>query len=224
MPDHRTALRQYFEKRVDCYAQAYFGEKRAGLRNTIYRLAWFPLRLTFTYTIRYLHTLKPQRVLDVGCGNGVYALESERLGAYVTGLDSCEAMIKAAGDLLKKSSAGNRVELVCADYLEWADKTGGLYDVVLAIGLLDYTERPDVYLDSFRRLAQDSIITFPARSIFAAFGNMVYRKYGIRGYSYSPKKIDRLLQQAGLHTVHFKKIFPSTYWVHARRTSSPPTP
>jgi 2-polyprenyl-3-methyl-5-hydroxy-6-metoxy-1,4-benzoquinol methylase len=219
MPDDRRAIREYFEKRVDCYSQAYFGQQRTNLRNTVYRLVWFPLRLTLRYTMQYLSQMQPRRVLDVGCGNGVYSLELARLGAYVTGLDSCEAMIKAAGDLMKKSSAVDRVELVCADYLDWVGNREGKYDVVLAIGMLDYTEKPDQYLASFRHMAQDSVITFPAKSVFAALGAILYRRYGIKGYSYSRKKIDRLLQQAGLQMVHFKKVFPSTYWVHARRKS-----
>lgn len=221
MPEGRTAIQEYFEKRVDCYSQAYFGKQRTDLRRTIYRLAWFPLRLIFEYTTRYLSQMRPQRVLDVGCGNGVYSLELARLGAYVTGLDTCEAMIRAAEDLMKEYLADDRAELVCADYLDWAGNREGEYDVALAIGLLDYTEKPDQYLTSFRHMAQDIIITFPAKSVFAALGNVVYRKHGIKGYSYSRKEIDRLLQQAGLQMAHFKKIFPNTYWVHARRLIRP---
>lgn len=213
-----TTLQAYFEKRVDCYEQAYFGKRETDLRKMIYRLAWFPLRSIFKYTMEYVGRLKPLRILDVGCGNGVYSVELGRRGAMVTGIDNCEGMIDAAGDLVERYSVGNRVSLVCADYMDWAGYREEGYDALLAIGVLDYAERPDHYLASFRRMAPESIVTFPARSLFTALGSIVYRKHGIRCYSYSRKEIDRLLQQTGLQAVHFEKIVPSTYWVHVKRT------
>jgi 2-polyprenyl-3-methyl-5-hydroxy-6-metoxy-1,4-benzoquinol methylase len=223
MPDEReTALRDYFHKRVECYSQAYFGKNATGLRNIIYRLAWFPLRLIFRHTMQYLSELEPLTVLDVGCGNGVYSLELGRRGAYVTAVDSCGAMVSAAEVLMEKYSIGDRVELLCADYLEWAGNAAGAeYELVLAIGVLDYAETPDRYLTSFRDLAQHSIITFPAKSVFVCVGNLLYRKHGIRAFAYSRAEIEQLLDQTGLEIVCFKKIFPSTYWVHARPNGRP---
>lgn len=221
MPNHRTAISQYFQKRVDCYFQAYFGDKTKGLRNTIYRCAWFPLRLTFRHTLQHLSRLRPKTVLDVGCGNGVYSLELARRGSQVTAIDMCEPMVEAAGSLMNKDPAGQRVELVCEDYLEWAGRSKRKYEALLAIGVLDYTESPEVYLQSFRDMAENCIVTFPSRSLFAALGNIIYRRHGIEAFSYSRSEIDRLLRQAGLHAVSFSKIFPGTFWVHARSINDP---
>lgn len=221
MPDRETTLRDYFRKRVDCYSQAYSGEKPRGLRNIIYRLAWFPLRLIFGHTMGYLGDLRPNTVLDVGCGNGVYSLELAKRGARVTALDSCEEMVGAAEDLMKKHAMGDRVELVCADYLEWAGDSRGTYEMALAIGVLDYAEAPDRYLTSFRHMAKHSIVTFPAKSIFVLVGNLLYRKHGIRAFAYSWTEIEQMIGRAGLEIVSFKKIFPSTCWVHVKPRARP---
>jgi hypothetical protein len=65
MMKHQTAIQGYFSKRVRCYKEANYGKKSISLRNIIYRLGWFPLRLIFRYTTQYLTAVQPQRVLDI---------------------------------------------------------------------------------------------------------------------------------------------------------------
>ena len=79
------------------------GKKSVNLRNIIYRIGWFPLRLIFRYTMEYLAGSKPQRVLDIGCGTGIYSVELADRGIAVTGLDSCKEMIDATENLLERS-------------------------------------------------------------------------------------------------------------------------
>ena len=81
----QTAIRDYFAKRVGCYEAVYSKKNLRGLHNTIYWLGWFPLRLIFRYTIKYLAGVKPQSVLDIGCGTGVYSVELAARGIDVTG-------------------------------------------------------------------------------------------------------------------------------------------
>jgi 2-polyprenyl-3-methyl-5-hydroxy-6-metoxy-1,4-benzoquinol methylase len=45
------------------------------------------------------------RVLDIGCGDGEFALELSRRGAIVTGIDASAAMIDAAKDRAKQHNA-----------------------------------------------------------------------------------------------------------------------
>jgi ubiquinone/menaquinone biosynthesis C-methylase UbiE len=219
MTEHQRAIQDYFAKRVMCYKEAYSGEKSRGLRNIIYRLGWFPLRLIFTYTMEYLAGAKPQRVLDIGCGTGNYSVELASRGNAVTGLDSCKEMINATESLLERSGLSGRVQTVLADYLDWSEETGDEYDLALAIGVLDYVNVNDAgaYLGSFRRVAPEVIVTFPTKSIFSFLADFSYRQHGISGYFYRQQQIKDLLRVAGFEIIHFSKIFPSTYWVHARR-------
>lgn len=219
MMKHQRAIQGYFSKRVRCYKEAYSSEKIRGLRSIIYRLGWFPLRLIFRYTMQYLAGFKPQRVLDIGCGTGIYSIELANRGIAVTGLDSCKEMIDATESLLERSGLSSRVQTILADYLAWSGEAGQEYDLALAIGVLDYVNINDAgaYLASFRRVAQEIIVTFPAKSMFSFVADFNYRQRGIRGYFYSEQQIKELLSTAGLEIVCFTKISSGPYWVHARR-------
>jgi magnesium-protoporphyrin O-methyltransferase len=220
MMEHQSAIQSYFSKRVRCYKEAYAGKKSVNLRNIIYRLGWFPLRVIFRYTMEYLTRSALQRVLDVGCGTGIYSVELANRGIAVTSLDSCKEMVDATESLLERSGLSDQAQIILADYLAWSGEARQEYDLVLAIGVLDYVNVNDAgpYLASFRHIAQEVIVTFPAKSIFSFMADFNYRQYGIRGYFYNPQQIKELLNAAGLEVILFTKIFPSTYWVHARRT------
>ena len=217
----QTAIQSYFAKRARCYEEAYSVKKTKGLRGLIYRFGWFPLRLIFTYTMGYLAGAEPQRVIDIGCGNGIYTAKLAGRGIAVTGLDSCKEMIDATENLLAQSGLSDRVQIVLADYLDWSRQTGQEYDLALAIGVLDLVDVNDagIYLASFRRVAQEAIVTFPSKHMFSFMAGFNYRQQGVRGYFYTQQQIQDLLREARLEIVHFKKIFPSTYWVHARRVA-----
>jgi len=215
--NHQTTIQEYFAKRARCYKEAYGSEKSRGFLNRLYQLGWFPLRLIFKYTMDYLGKTNPQGVLDIGCGTGVYVAALAERGIAVTGLDSCNEMINVAENLLKESGLNTSAKTVLADYLEWAEGIKDAYDLALAIGVMDYVDDAPVYLASFKRVAREVIVTFPTKSMFSFIADFSYRQRGMRGYFYREEQIRVLLQAAGLEIIHFTKIFPSTYWIHARR-------
>jgi ubiquinone/menaquinone biosynthesis C-methylase UbiE len=77
--------------------------------------------------------LEGQRLLDVGCGDGVYLIEAARLGAAATGVDRSEAMLITA----RRHAADHGVEVELrqgdAHALPFDD---GTFDVVVAITML----------------------------------------------------------------------------------------
>ena len=93
--------------------------------------------------MEYLAEAEPQRVLDIGCGTGIYSAKLASRGIAVTGLDSCKEMIDATESLLAQSGLSDRVQTVLADYLDWSGETGQEYDLALAIGVLDYVNVND---------------------------------------------------------------------------------
>ena len=217
MADRPTAIQNYFEKRVQCYLEAYSKKKPSSLTDAMYRLGWYSLRIILRRTMRYLDAIKPQSVLDIGCGCGIYSVELARRGIAVTALDTCRGMIDATENLLKQNDLQDRVATVCADYLEWSEGVVHEYDVLLAIGLFDYVPDPSAYLASFRKVAKGAIMTFPADYALSFLAEISYRHHGIQGYFYTGKQIEELLHAAGFEVLHFSKLFPSTYLVHAGR-------
>jgi 2-polyprenyl-3-methyl-5-hydroxy-6-metoxy-1,4-benzoquinol methylase len=219
LAERPTAIQNYFEKRVQCYLEAYSTKGPSSLTNAVYRLGWYSLRLIFRHTIGYVAAIQPQSVLDIGCGCGIYSAEMARRGAAVTALDTCRGMIDATENLLKQDGLQDRVATVCADYLNWSRGAAHEYDLILAVGLFDYVSDASVYLASFQRIAKGAIMTFPAEYPLSVLARVSYRHHGIRGYFYTREQIEDLLHSAGFEVLRFSKLFPSTYLVHAGRAA-----
>lgn len=78
-------------------------------------------------------------ILDIGCGNGITALEiAKRFNAYIKGIDNAEEMIAKAKYLLKNSQIKGKVEFVVADVRSLPD-VNEKFDVI-------YTERTIINL------------------------------------------------------------------------------
>lgn len=80
------------------------------------------------------------RILDVGCGDGILAVELSRRGANVTGVDASEAMIAAAKARAGAENLPVQFERARADALPFPDKT---FDVVTAVTVLCFIDDAD---------------------------------------------------------------------------------
>ena len=91
------------------------------------------------------------RVLDVGCGWGSFALHAAREhGAHVVGITLSEPQAELAREQAREAGMADRVEIRVADYRELS---GEQFDAVASIGMVEHVgeERIDVYA---RRLAE----------------------------------------------------------------------
>ena len=146
--------------------------------------------------------LTDRRLLDVGYGDGTYAIEAARRGAVVTGVDTSEAMIRAAGR--RANHHGVNVDLLLGDAraLPFEDET---FDVVVAVTVLCFVPQP---LDAVREMAR--VLTPGGRlvigelgrwSTWAAwrrlrgwFGSAMWRHAMFR----SARQLSALIRRAGL--------------------------
>lgn len=90
-----------------------------------------------------------QRVLDVGCGDGAYALAAAERGAHVVGVDTSARMLQAARD--RAASKGLPLDLRVGDVrqLPFADAS---FDVVLAVTVLCFVEDASRALSEMARV------------------------------------------------------------------------
>lgn len=77
------------------------------------------------------------RILDVGCGDGEFALELTRRGAIVTGIDASAEMIEAASGLAKRHNADIAFQVAMAEHLPFPAEQ---FDVVTAITILCFVD------------------------------------------------------------------------------------
>jgi ubiquinone biosynthesis O-methyltransferase len=77
------------------------------------------------------------KVLDIGCGDGEFAVELTKRGAVVTGIDSSPAMIEAAKGRAMQHGANIAFRVATAGQLPFPDES---FDVVTAITILCFVE------------------------------------------------------------------------------------
>jgi 2-polyprenyl-6-hydroxyphenyl methylase/3-demethylubiquinone-9 3-methyltransferase len=94
-----------------------------------------------------------KRVVDVGCGGGIFAEALARLGAQVTGIDLSEKGIGVAR--LHQYESGTSVDyrLIAAETL--AVEMPGAFDVVTCLELLEHVPEPASTVAACSALARD---------------------------------------------------------------------
>ncbi|HEX9052851.1 MAG TPA: class I SAM-dependent methyltransferase [Anaeromyxobacter sp.] len=88
-------------------------------------------------------------VLDVGCGDGTYAVLLAGLGARVTGLDASIPALRAAA--ARAAAASTRVSLVAADAGRLPFEAG-TFDLVIAVTALCFVPDPERSVEEIARV------------------------------------------------------------------------
>jgi cyclopropane-fatty-acyl-phospholipid synthase len=77
-----------------------------------------------------------QRVLDVGCGWGAFALHAAREhGVHVTGITLSQPQAALAAERAREAGVGDRVDIRVMDYRELAGET---FDAIASIGMVEH--------------------------------------------------------------------------------------
>jgi cyclopropane-fatty-acyl-phospholipid synthase len=93
-----------------------------------------------------------ERVLDVGCGWGSFALHAaSRHGVRVLGVSLSEPQVQLARERAREAGVEDRVEFRVADYRELGD---GPFDAISSIGMVEHVgeERIDLYASTLASL------------------------------------------------------------------------
>lgn len=166
-----------------------------------------------------------KRVLDVGCGSGVFIVELTKRGAYVVGVDYSNKMLEEAKRQLSFFKVPkSRYTVKNADATKLPFKNGE-FDVILATGLTDYLsdQQNKLFIKEAKRvLAKNGklIVSFPvAESPFSFLRSGVGLKIRQKLFnlppienSFTKDRIKNLFAAVKLKGQSFDKIF-STMWL-----------
>jgi len=90
-----------------------------------------------------------ERVLDAGCGTGIYSIELAKRGARVTGLDASSSMLEWAR--AKAATAGLNIDFIKADALK-TPFPDGHFDIVLSVCMLCFVRERQAALIEMKRV------------------------------------------------------------------------
>jgi ubiquinone/menaquinone biosynthesis C-methylase UbiE len=124
-------------------------------RTKKYPRGWFYNEmLEMPTTLKILGNVKGKKILDIGCGTGIYAKILSRKGARVCGIDISEEMIKIA----KKENPKIEFKIGDIEKLPYKNKE---FDIILAALVLEYLPSWDRSLKEVRRvLKKNGIFVF----------------------------------------------------------------
>ncbi len=88
--------------------------------------------------------LKGLRILDLGCGEGGFALELGKQGAEVVAVEGRPALVEKA-EFAREALGLRHVSIVRGDVRRLCAEDYGFFDVVLALGILDRLDAPEVF-------------------------------------------------------------------------------
>lgn len=105
--------------------------------------------------LRRLIPAPPSRILDAGCGPGLYAVEFARLGHHVTGVDVSAPALRHARSLVRDAKPAGSAAFVRAD----------LRDVELAPGAFDAALLVYYVIEAFPRTVQPLVLARLANAL-----------------------------------------------------------
>jgi 2-polyprenyl-3-methyl-5-hydroxy-6-metoxy-1,4-benzoquinol methylase len=199
-------IKQRFEWDAESFSGIYGESFVSRSFNRIFRRAIFD---RYETTMTESGDVRDKSILDIGCGSGVYSVELAKRGAgRVLGLDFSEPMLAIARASARKFGVADRIEFVRDEFL--AHHFGNeQFDVAIALGVFDYLEHPGPFLAKMSKLTRGTLIaSFPKFSLIRGTARRLRYRLTGRGdvFYYSPEKIGRLAESAGLRRHRLVRI------------------
>ncbi|MGD6934612.1 MAG: class I SAM-dependent methyltransferase [Candidatus Bathyarchaeia archaeon] len=172
--------------------------------------AWFDQKINLTdpwyqlllKMIKPITSFQDKRVLEVGCGLGVFCMHVARNGGEAIGLDISRSAILEAKTLTKKYAAQKNIEFVVSDarFLPFVDCC---QDMIVSSEVLEHIEGHEKAFHEFARLIDQSgyiCITVP-NLLSSLFFEVVFFK--VMG---QPKYVQRFLNVEKEYVFHYPKV------------------
>lgn len=221
--DTEKSIRAYWEENAE-YFDRFYAEK-GGVRGFFVRAF---LKERMAKILSAMDVSAGKKVLDIGCGSGIFIEALSKMGAEVTGVDCSKKMLSLADCRLKKASAA-RYDLLVADASSLP--VGGThYDFVICAGLLDYVLDIKKVLKEIHRVLKDSglaVITIPSRItpffiLRSKFGGYLRKKlFNLPPILSAVTKVEmlKILDGLGFKTENVSRV-AFTMWIFSIRRGS----
>jgi len=196
----------YWDSEADAFQRIYSHEKSSF---SIWLDKFFRKDMydRFVFTLEQSAPIAGKTFLDVGCGNGLYAVEFALRGARkVIGIDIANNMLQLCQQLALAKGVQDRCAFVQTDLLEY--DPGERFDVAIGIGLFDYIRDAAPVLKKMNNVTTSKVIlSFPRFWTWRAPIRKI--RLALRGcpvYFYTKKRLRSLLSDAGFTRVEIHKV------------------
>jgi ubiquinone/menaquinone biosynthesis C-methylase UbiE len=196
---HRDTVRRRFERDAESFDAIYRLERSPFWRwvNTTFRKAVFE---RYNITFEQAGDVTGKKILDVGCGSGVYSVDFARRGAQrVVGVDFSGNMLKLARQEAAQRGVADKCEFIQADFREL--ELDERFDISVAMGVFDYIPDQVTFLRKMVALTTEKVIVaFPGHSLLREPARRLRYRLAGKGaiFLYGREDVERIATQAGL--------------------------
>ncbi len=211
---HRDTVRRRFERDAESFDAIYRLERSPFWRwvNTTFRKAVFE---RYNITFEQAGDVTGKKILDVGCGSGVYSVDFARRGAQrVVGVDFSGNMLKLARQEAAQRGVADKCEFIQADFREL--ELDERFDISVAMGVFDYIPDQVTFLRKMVALTTEKVIVaFPGHSLLREPARRLRYRLAGKGeiFLYGREDVERIATEAGLRDYEIIRI-PSSGGVY----------
>lgn len=211
---HHDTVRERFERDAHSFDAIYRLERSPFWRwvNTTLRKAVFE---RYTITFEQAGDVTGKKVLDVGCGSGVYSVDFARRGAErVVGVDFSGNMLEIARQEAQQHGVAERCDFIQADFLDL--ELDEKFDISVAMGVFDYVPEQVRFLRKMVALTTGKVIVaFPGHSLLREPARRLRYRLSGKGeiFLYGREDVERIATEAGLREKEIIRI-PSSGGVY----------
>ena len=204
---YRDTVRRRFERDAQSFDAIYRLERSPFWRwvNSTFRKAVFE---RYTITFEQAGDVTGKKILDVGCGSGVYSVDFARRGARrVVGIDLSTNMLELARQEAEQHRVADRCEFIQADFLEL--DLEDRFDISIAMGVFDYVPDQATFLRKMVALTTGKVIVaFPSHSLLREPARRLRYRLAGKGdiYLYGRDDVERIAREAGLRDKEIIRI------------------
>lgn len=172
-----------------------------------------PLRLSF---VQAHDKLKDKRILDIGCGGGIFSEALAEAGAEVVGIDLSQNSIAIAKQHSEEVNKVIDYRVCTAESL--AENEVGSFDIVCCFEMLEHVDNPQVVIDSVQKLLKPDGVFFAStlnRNLLSWFLGIIMAEQVLgwipknthnHGKFIKPSELAAMTRKADFHFTHSKGI------------------
>jgi len=150
------------------------------------------------------------RILDLGCGEGLYSLEAGMNGAKVLGMDGRNERLDEGAKIAKELELDN-VKFLVEDIRKLSKEKYGIFDTIYYLGLLYHLDNPDVFtsLETCYNMC-DHMLIIDSHIALTAPEEVVYKGnkyYGLHYEEHRPTDSEQTKRKRVMHSIGNNQSF-----------------